>query len=67
METVRDPKRQYVGKEDKFKREQINKYRTTKWLLTEFILASHLVHHTNCSMGALPITMVITTQVIHYT
>ena len=65
MEAVRDPKRQYVGEDDK--REQINQYRTTKWLLTEFILASHLVHHTNCSMGALPITMVITTQVIHYT
>ena len=65
MEAVRDPKRQYVGEDDK--REQINQYRTTKWLLTEFILAVNLVRHTVCSMGVLPVTMRITTQVIHYT
>jgi hypothetical protein len=55
-----------MGKEDNSQREQVNQYRTTNWLWTELTHASDLIHHTVCSNGALPVTMVITTQVIHY-
>ena len=50
----------------KVKREQMNQYRITKWLVTEFNLVLDLIHHTVCSVGALPVAMVTTTQVIHY-